>query len=57
VNGYTEADARIGWHATDRIELFVAGDNLLHAKHVESDDVSRTQMIERTIYAGARLRL
>ena len=56
VDGYVEAGARLGWLVTDKIELFVAGDNLLHASHLESNDVSRTQRVQRTLYAGTRLR-
>lgn len=56
VAGYTEADARIGWNASDHLELYVAGDNLLHDRHIESDDVIRTQSIPRTVHAGARIR-
>ncbi len=50
-------DAKLGWNLTERIELYVAGDNLLHARHAESDDSQRTQLIERSVFLGARLRL
>jgi iron complex outermembrane receptor protein len=56
VEGYVEAGARIGWRITDQVELFVAGDNLLHAGHFESNDVQRTQRIARSVYFGTRLR-
>ena len=52
---YVEADARLGWRATDIVELFVAGSNLLHDDHLEANDVKRAQRIERTVLAGARL--
>jgi len=56
IPGYTEADARLGWRANAHIELFVAGDNLLHASHLESNEVSRNQPILRTVSGGARIR-
>lgn len=56
VDGYVEAGARLGWMASDKIELFVSGDNLLHAQHLESNDVQRTHPIARSVVAGARLR-
>jgi iron complex outermembrane receptor protein len=56
IDGYVEADARIGWMLGKGIELYVAGDNLLHRKHLESNDIGRTQPIERTVSFGTRLR-
>ncbi|UZK67578.1 TonB-dependent receptor plug domain-containing protein [Sphingomonas sp. M1-B02] len=56
IDGYVEADARIGWMFAPGIELYVAGDNLLHATHLESNDSGRTQPIERSISVGTRLR-
>lgn len=55
-DGYVEADARLGWRLTDAIEVYVVGDNLLHASHIESNDVQRTARIERSISFGTRLR-
>jgi iron complex outermembrane receptor protein len=56
IDGYVEADARLGWAVREGVELYVAGDNLLHASHVESNDVQRTARIERTVSFGTRLR-
>jgi len=56
VDGYVEADARLAWRINDAVELYIAGDNLLHATHVESNDVQRTALIERNISFGTRLR-
>ncbi|RYD81389.1 MAG: TonB-dependent receptor, partial [Sphingomonadales bacterium] len=56
IPGYVEADARIGWMVSDAIELYVTGDNLLHTKHLESNDRIRTQPIERTVSLGTRFR-
>ncbi len=55
LDGYVEADARLGWELTDRIELYVAGNNLLHKRHYETPRVNRGQAIERSVQAGTRL--
>ena len=56
VGGYVEADARLAWRVSDPIEVYVAGNNLLHKSHVESNDTTRAQRIERSVYLGTRLR-
>jgi iron complex outermembrane receptor protein len=56
IQGYAEADARVGWDVSKRVELYLAGENLLHDSHLESNDLQRAQRIPRTIYAGSRLR-
>ncbi|MCW3845867.1 TonB-dependent receptor [Sphingomonas sp. LB-2] len=56
VDGYAEADARLGYQFQNGVEIFAVGDNLLHASHLESNDVQRTQRIERSFSVGARLR-
>ena len=53
---YIEADARIGWKLNDAIELYAAGNNLLHKAHVETADPNRAQRIERSVYGGTRVR-
>jgi iron complex outermembrane receptor protein len=53
---YVEADARLGWTVSDQLELFVAGSNLLHRTHAESNDPGRGQLAERSAYVGTRLR-
>jgi len=37
---------------TDHVELFVAGNNLLHGTHAESNDANRGQLAERSAYIG-----
>jgi iron complex outermembrane recepter protein len=54
--GYVEADARLGWTVFEHLELFVAGNNLLHRTHAESNDANRGQLAERSAYVGTRLR-
>jgi iron complex outermembrane receptor protein len=56
VGGYVEADARLAWRVSDLIELYAAGTNLLHKSHVESNDTTRAQRIERSVHVGTRLR-
>jgi iron complex outermembrane receptor protein len=56
LGGYVEADARLGWRASDLIELFVAGTGLLHDDHIESPERARAQRIRRSVFAGTRLR-
>lgn len=53
---YVEADARLGWQVADALELYVAGRNLLHRTHAESDDPQRAQLIRRSLFAGTRVR-
>lgn len=56
LDNYVEADARLGWQATEAIELYVAGNNLLHKTHAETADPVRGQRIERSVYGGTRIR-
>jgi iron complex outermembrane receptor protein len=56
LGGYVEADARLALRVSERIELYAAGNNLLHKSHVESDDTQRAQRIRRSVYVGTRLR-
>jgi iron complex outermembrane receptor protein len=55
LDGYVEADARLGWDLTDRIELYVVGHNLLHKRHYETAPINRGLPIERSVQAGTRL--
>ena len=56
IGSYQEAGGEIAFDATKRIELFLAGRNLLHATHLESNDPTGAQRARRAIYAGARAR-
>ncbi len=53
---YAEADARLAYRLSDSVELYVAGENLLHDSHAESNDAQRAQRVARGVYAGTRLR-
>ncbi len=57
VPSYFELDARIGWQATDHLELSLVGQNLLHPHHVEYGFPSATrEEIGRDVYAKAEWR-
>jgi iron complex outermembrane recepter protein len=51
---YTELDARLAWRPRPEWELSVAGQNLLHARHVEYGDPTMRHEVERTVYAMVR---
>ncbi|MBW8782194.1 MAG: TonB-dependent receptor [Verrucomicrobia bacterium] len=51
VPAYEELDLRLGWHATDRLELSLVGQNLLDASHPEFGTGAARQEIERGVYA------
>ncbi len=52
VPAYFELGARLGWHATDRLELSLVGQNLLHPYHVEYGFPSASrEEIARSIFA------
>jgi iron complex outermembrane receptor protein len=53
VPSYFEADARVGWHVTPKLELSLAGLNLVHARHAEAS-APPIQQIPRSVYVGAR---
>jgi len=53
VPGYFEADVRVGWHVTPRLELSLAGLNLVHARHAEASQPPIRE-IPRSVFVGAR---
>jgi iron complex outermembrane receptor protein len=55
IGDYVEADARLSFAVSDALELYVAGRNLLHDRHLESDDVQRGQRPQRSLVAGTRV--
>jgi iron complex outermembrane receptor protein len=56
IPGYVEAGGELSFKASPQIELFVAGRNLLHRTHLESDDPQAAQLVRRSVYGGARAR-
>ena len=56
LGAYVEADAQVTYRLTDALDLYLAGANLLHATHQESNDPDRAQLAQRSILVGARMR-
>ena len=58
VPAYTELDLRAGWQATRQVQLWVAGQDLLHDRHPEfgPDTPARTEY-ERSIRVGLTYRM
>jgi iron complex outermembrane receptor protein len=56
IDSYVEAGGQLTFDATQRIQLFVAGRNLLHETHEESNDPDSAQLAKRMVWAGARAR-
>ena len=56
IGSYVEADARITYRLNETLDLYAAGNNLLHRTHQESNDPERAQRVQRSILVGARVR-
>jgi iron complex outermembrane receptor protein len=56
IRRYVEADARLAYRVSDTVELYVAGRNLIHRSHDESNDLNQAQLAQRSVFAGTRLR-
>jgi iron complex outermembrane receptor protein len=56
VPGYHELDACIAWQARPRVELALAGRNVLLAHHPEVGTAGLRQLAERGVFASASLR-
>jgi iron complex outermembrane receptor protein len=56
IGSYVEADARLAYHVSDNLELYVAGRNLLSRNHDESNDRNQAQVVQRSLFAGTRVR-
>jgi iron complex outermembrane recepter protein len=62
VPSYSELDLKLAWRASERLELALAGQNLLHAHHVEfgsgaiGGSGTAELQIRRSVYAQASLR-
>ncbi len=49
---YSTADVRLGWHAAERVEFSLGGQNLFQPRHVEfSGDPGPLVWIKRSVYA------
>jgi iron complex outermembrane recepter protein len=53
---YVELDARLGWQATEAVELTLAGFNLLDDHHPETGVLATRTEVPRSFYVGARVR-
>jgi iron complex outermembrane recepter protein len=62
VPDYSELDARLAWRALDRLDLVLAGQNLLQARHVEfgpgtiGGSAAGEQQVGRSVFAQATFR-
>jgi iron complex outermembrane receptor protein len=53
VDAYAEASARLAWRVTDKLELSIVGENLLHDQHAEATETRRLE-IPRSVLVGVR---
>lgn len=53
---YVELNGRLGWRATDSIDLSLNGQNLLHARHYEFPSSQGGESISRRVLIEARCR-
>jgi iron complex outermembrane receptor protein len=57
VPSYFELNTRLAWHASERLEFSLAGQNLLHNHHPEYGAADPTRVyIERSVYGKAAWR-
>ena len=57
VDSYVEAGGQLSYRASDNVELYVAGRNLLHDRHIENNDPNTGQAATRSVIGGVRLKL
>lgn len=55
VDGYVDADVRLGWRVNDAVEFAVTGQNLLHERRAETADPARARLFGRSLTASLRL--
>ncbi|CAN7312688.1 TonB-dependent receptor plug domain-containing protein [Brevundimonas sp. LjRoot202] len=56
VDGYVEADVRLGWRLTDALELSLTGRNLIEDRRVETGDAVRGRAFGRSVFAALQAR-
>ena len=56
LDGFTELDVHLGWHATEHWDVAVVGQNLLHDNHSEFGPVDSRGALERAAYFQATWR-
>lgn len=55
VDGYVEADVRLGWRLTDRLELSLTGRNLIEDRRVETGDTVRGRAFGRSVFGALQV--
>jgi len=55
VDDYVEADVRLGWQLTDRLELSLTGQNLIEDRRVETGDPIRGRAFGRTVFGALQV--
>ena len=55
VEGYVEADVRLGWRLTDRLELSLTGRNLIEDRRVETNDALRARAFGRSVFGALQV--
>ncbi|RAK51563.1 TonB-dependent receptor plug domain-containing protein [Phenylobacterium deserti] len=53
VDAYAEANVRLAWRVSDRVELAVVGRDLLHERHAEATEQRRSE-VPRSVYLSVR---
>jgi iron complex outermembrane recepter protein len=53
VKAYTEMDVHLGWRWSERLELALVGQNLLHARHVEFAPNPFVEAVQRSVFGKA----
>jgi iron complex outermembrane receptor protein len=54
VDGYVEADVRVGWRFDNGVELALTGSNLLNDTRLETGDPGRQRVLGRSAYLTLR---
>ena len=55
VDGYVEADARLGWRLSDRLVLSLTGRNLIEDRRVETSDPLRARAFGRSVFGALQV--
>jgi iron complex outermembrane receptor protein len=50
VPSYADLDLRLGWNATEHLELAVVGQNLLQGEHIEFNSSPSPREVQRGVY-------
>jgi hypothetical protein len=58
IPAYTEADTRLAWDVSKRLQVWVAGANLLNPHHLEYEEAGDVvgDEVERSVTVGTRVR-